>query len=331
MAELGQSNGSAALTDARDVRAKYRVLLDPEIWTFIDRVDSFYPPETITFPIERQRAVYAQLCRAFYAGRPRSVQVTDSMVERSGCKVPIRHYRDAHRRSDATILYYHGGGFVLGNLESHDDICAEFCAATGYDVLSADYRLAPEHAHPAAFDDALAVFDWVADTAETRIVLCGESAGGNLAAAVAHARREHAALAGQLLIYPTLGADMEGGSYAEHAHAPMASLEDVRFYRGIRTGGRIVGNDPTLEPLSDNDFSGLPPTVVVTAACDPLSSDGGIYRARLRAAGGKARWHEEAGLVHGYLRARHSATKARASFARIIAALAMLGRGDWHD
>ena len=331
MAEMGQSNGSAGPTDAQGLRAKYRALLDPDVWAFIARIDGFYPPETISFPIARQRLVYAELCRAFYAGRPRSVQTTDSVVGRSGCKVPIRHYRDANRRSDAAILYYHGGGFVLGNLDSHDDICAEFCAAVGYDVVSADYRLSPEHAHPAAFEDACAAFDWVADTADTRIVLCGESAGGNLAAAVAHARRGHPALAGQLLIYPTLGGDLESGSYIEHAHAPMATLADIRFYRGIRTGGRIVRDDPTLEPLSDTDFSGLPPTVIVTAACDPLSSDGAAYRMQLRAAGGKARWHEEAGLVHGYLRARHSASTARASFARIIAALAMLGRGEWHD
>lgn len=331
MAELGQSNGSAGLADAQGVRGKYRALLDPEIWAFIDRIDAFYPPETISFPIERQRAVYTELCRAFYAGRPRSVQITDSVIERSGCRVPIRHYRDANRRSDAAILYYHGGGFVLGNLDSHDDICAEVCAAVGYDVVSADYRLSPEHAHPAAFEDACAAFDWAADTVDTRIVLCGESAGGNLAAAVAHARRGHPALAGQLLIYPTLGGDLDSGSYVEHAHAPMATREDIRFYRGIRTGGHIVADDPTLEPLSDSEFSGLPPTVIVTAACDPLSSDGAVYRERLRAAGGKARWHEEEGLVHGYLRARHSAGKACASFARIIAALAMLGRGEWHD
>jgi len=331
MAERSQSNGSAARVDAKDPREKYRALLDPEIWAYIDRVDSFYPPETIGFPIERQRALYAEFCTAFCSGRPRSVQVTDSIIERSGCRVPIRHYRDANRRNDAAILYYHGGGYVLGNLDSHDDICAEFCAATGYDVVSADYRLSPEHAHPAAFDDARAAFDWMAETADARIVLCGESAGGNLASAIAHARRGHPALAAQLLIYPTLGADMKGGSYAEHPHAPMLTLEDVRFYRGVRTGGHIRDDDPTLEPLADDDFTGLPPTVIVTAECDPLSSDGAVYRARLREAGGLVRWHEEAGLVHGYLRARHSSTKARQSFARIIATLAMLGRGEWHD
>ncbi|WP_292586948.1 alpha/beta hydrolase fold domain-containing protein, partial [Mesorhizobium sp.] len=97
----------------------------------------------------------------------------------------IRRYRLAGKASRAIVVHYHGGGFVLGDLDSHDDICAEICAATGFEVISADYRLAPEHLHPAAFEDSLAVFEWMAATTSLPIVLCGESAGGNLAAAVA--------------------------------------------------------------------------------------------------------------------------------------------------
>ncbi|TGS90101.1 steryl acetyl hydrolase, partial [bacterium M00.F.Ca.ET.177.01.1.1] len=128
----------------------------------------------------------------------------------------------------AVVIYYHGGGFVLGNLDSHDDICAEICTGTGFEVVAADYRLAPEHLHPASFDDALAVFEWVAATSAVPIVLCGESAGGNLAAAVAQATRLHARHAvGQMLIYPGLGGDETGRSYVELAEAPLLTVSDI--------------------------------------------------------------------------------------------------------
>lgn len=107
----------------------------------------------------------------------------------------------------------------------------------------------------------------------------------------------------------------------------MLTTRDLDFYRQIRTGGREHPGDATLEPLADTDFSGLPPTVIVTAECDPLSSDGEAYRDRIFAAGGQAVWHEEKGLVHGYLRARHSVARARESFTRIVDAIAALGRG----
>ena len=109
----------------------------------------------------------------------------------------------------------------------------------------------------------------------------------------------------------------------------MLTVRDLEFYKDVRTGGVLPAVLTSLYPLADRDFSRLPPTVLITAQCDPLSSDGEAYRDRIRAAGGRAFWREEAGLVHGYLRARHSVTRARDSFARIVAAVEMLGRGRW--
>ena len=120
-----------------------------------------------------------------------------------------------------------------------------------------------------------------------------------------------------------------GKSYQDHANAPMLTVRDLEFYKDVRTGGILPARLETLYPLSDADFSGLPPTVIVTAECDPLSSDGETYRDRILAAGGRAWWHEEPGLVHGYLRARRTVARARNSFARITAAVAMLGRSEW--
>jgi acetyl esterase len=306
----------------------YRALIDAETWAFIDRTNSYYPPDTADDTIEQQRAVYDRMCRAFFAGYPEGVGVETKAISAPGRDIPVRVYRTSED-PPAVTLYFHGGGFVVGGLESHDDVCAELCARTGHEIVSVDYRLAPEHVHPAQFDDALAAFEWAAATCERPIVLAGDSAGGNLAAAVSHATRGHPRRpVCQVLIYPGLGGDQSTGSYVTHAEAPMLSVRDLDFYRQARTGGRSLPGDPTLSPLADTDFSALPPTVIVTAECDPLSSDGEAYRDRILAAGGRALWHEEKGLVHGYLRARHSVARARQSFTRIVEALAALGRGE---
>ena len=307
----------------------YRTLIDAETWAFIDHTNSYYPPDTIDYTIDQQRAVYDRMCREFFAGYPDGVKAETTVIEADGRAIPIRIYRVSENPA-AVVLYFHGGGFVVGGLESHDDVCAELCARTGYEVVSVDYRLAPEHIHPAQADDALAAFEWAAQTYAQPLVLCGDSAGGNLAAGLAQRTRGHRrAPVGQVLIYPGLGGGMDKPSYARHAEAPMLTLRDLVFYKDIRTGGADFSRDPTYMPLAEPDLSGMTPTVVISAECDPLSSDGEAYRDRILAAGGKAHWREEAGLVHGYLRARHTVERARASFSRIVEAVRALGAGRW--
>lgn len=307
----------------------YKKLIDAETWAFIERTNSYYPPDTIDYTITQQRKIYDRMCREFFAGYPHDVTVETTAIATPTHDIPIRIYRNTPQPV-ATVLYFHGGGFILGGLDSHDDVCAELCARTGHEVVSVDYRLAPEHLHPAAFDDVMNAFEWAATTRNHSILLCGDSAGGNLAAAVSHATRGHPRKpVGQVLIYPGLGGDQSKGSYLRHAEAPMLTMRDLEFYKHIRTGGQERSGDATLAPLADTDFSNLPPTVLVTAECDPLSSDGETYRDRIVAAGGRATWFEEPGLVHGYLRARHTVGRARASFTRIVDAVGALGKGAW--
>lgn len=302
----------------------YDRLIDAETWAFIRETAASYPDDAVDLDIAGQRRVYDTMCRAFYRGCPDGVSTTD----RSANGVPVRVYSAG--QPTRSVVYFHGGGFVVGGLDSHDDVCAEICAQTGYRVVSVDYRLSPEHKHPAAFDDAWTASQWAVDEYGDDLVLAGDSAGGNLAAAVAHfARGRLDRVSGQVLIYPGLGGDMDKGSYIEHAHAPLLTRADILFYRDIRLSGDEPRQDATYAPLQDHDFTGLPPTVIFTAGCDPLRDDGRDYRDRLVGAGGMAHWINEPGLVHGYLRARTHVARARASFERITVAIEALGQGMW--
>ena len=303
-------------------RPDYAQLIDAETWDFIEKTAQAYPENTATGSIADQRAAYDAMCQVFYAGRPDGVSVADHRANH----VPVRHY--GARETDAPmILYMHGGGFVVGGLHSHDDVCAELCDATGYDVVSVDYQLAPEHKHPAAFDDCMIALNWARDRFAKDIILVGDSAGGNLAAALAHETRGSSDILGQILIYPGLGGDRDAGSYLYHANAPGLTRDEILFYETNRVDGEMPIGDARLMPLSDASFANLPPTVTIAAGCDPLCDDGRVYCEHILAAGGQAVWIEEPGLIHGYLRARHSVGRARDSFARIIRAIEMIGTG----
>jgi acetyl esterase len=270
----------------------------------------------------QQRALYDAMCADFHAGYPGGVETWDEAYAGVRC----RRYEAG--TCAATVIYYHGGGFVLGGLHSHDDVCAEICARAGVRVVSVDYRLAPENVFPGCYTDAKAAFDAIAAGYRGNILVVGDSAGGNLGAAVTHHARGQ--VAGQVLIYPGLGGDVSKSSYITHANAPELTTRDMEFYQRVRTGGGAPPiDDARFAPLHDGDFTGLPPTVILTAACDPLSSDGGAYRDAITSAGGRAVWFEEAGLVHGCLRARHMSARAAVFFDRVVDAVAALSKQDW--
>lgn len=201
---------------------------------------------------------------------------------------------------------------------------------TGLRVVAVDYRLSPEHPHPNDFDDAWAAFEASCAAFEGAIVMCGDSAGGNLVAAVTHYARGRfdGRITGQLLIYPGLGGDHSKGSYITHAQAPGLTTQDMEFYMNIRSAGQDKYGDPTYAPLHDKDFTNLPATVIITAECDPLSGDGKDYRDAIVAAEGQAVWINETGLVHAYLRARVMSAKAGASFERMAQSLSALAKAE---
>jgi len=311
--------------------SKYNDLIDAETWAFIRETESWYPPDAIGLTIGDQRAVYDKMCRAFHAGHPPGVGVTDGFIATTNHQIPIRTYHVQHP-IPAQVVYLHGGGFVVGGLNSHDDVCAEICARTNATVTAIDYRLSPEHPFPDDFNDALTAVRHLANSGAP-LVLVGDSAGGNLCAAIAAALRGTPnAPIGQVLIYPGFGAPHPTQSATDHAEAPMLTRQDIAFYATIRAGGDTTAqSNPNFSPLRATGFENLPPTIAITAQCDPLSDDGKVYCDQITAAGGKAAHIEEPGLVHGYLRARHRAARASASFDRIITAIETLARSEWPE
>ncbi len=293
-------------------------ITDPEVLEFIARTDLLYPPNAVEHTSAEQRGFYDRMCAAFRQPRPAGLTVTDETVDGPGGPVPQRRYLPENP-GPVTVVYFHGGGFIVGGLESHDDVCAEIAAATGCPVVSVDYRLCPEQIHPAAYDDSLAAAR--AALAEGPVILAGDSAGGNLAAAVAQTLKG-AAIKGQVLIYPGLGGDRLGLlSYTECAEAPMLPTRDIRYYRTVRSGGPVPEDDPTFFPLAAADFSGLARCFISAAGVDPLRDDGVEYVRRLIGAGVTAYCVVEPQLPHGHLRARSMSHRARDAFGRILDAI----------
>lgn len=275
------------------------------------------------------------MCRAFHSDYPAGVAASDGIIPSAKVDIPVRRYSTDADNSATRIIYFHGGGFVVGGLESHDAVCAELCSRSKCAVTSVDYRLAPEHPHPAAFNDSVASVLHECREYEQSAVLCGDSAGGNLAAAISHTLRDSPVqgveIKGQVLIYPLLDSpnpdtEEHNGSYLIHANAPMLTTRDVEYFSMIRTDGKPVDNIVALLPLKDNNFSDLPKTIAFGAECDPLCDDSQNYCNAITSDGGVAQFFKEEGLVHGYIRARHSVDLARESFDRIVQALIELSQ-----
>ncbi|MCP4472097.1 MAG: alpha/beta hydrolase [Gammaproteobacteria bacterium] len=290
--------------------------LDAEISSFIDRYLAVSGLSTST-SVARQRIDYEAMVRQFRFAHPAGISTRDSRLAGRHGDIPLRHYRYGSGNDNALILFIHGGGFILGSLDSHDDICAELCAASGYDLVSVDYRLSPEHLHPTHLDD---IEDAFHGCRHDNTILVGASAGGTLSAALCHRlKSKPLSPAGQVLIYPGLGGEcFDLDSYRDNAEAPLLSTADIRFYRGTRCAGDSLPlDDPEFYPLVATDFERTAPTIAISADIDPLRDDARLYVEKLQDAGISARWINEPGLVHDYLRARHVSAVAGAAFARI--------------
>jgi acetyl esterase len=229
-------------------------------------------------------------------------------IEIPGAAGPLRAriYRPDAEGPLPTVVFIHGGGFVLGDVETHDNQCRTLANELGAVVLSTDYRRAPEERFPAALDDALAATRWAAEHVDelggdpAKLAVAGDSAGGNLAAVVAQQARETGpALAGQLLIYPGTDFVTRHPSEEENAEGYFLTLADMEWFADHYTGD-ADRSDPRLSPGLSTDLTGLPPAVIATAEYDPLRDQGNAYADALEAAGVPVVKRCYPGLIHGF-------------------------------
>jgi acetyl esterase len=223
--------------------------------------------------------------------------------------IRARHYRPINGEGEPLLVFYHGGGQVIGDIETHDDLCRQICREGGLHVLSVDYRLAPEHKAPDGADDAYAAFEWALDHAEElgvdpgMVAVGGDSAGGNLAAVVSmRARNESARLpALQLLLYPVTNYSDETRSQTLFAEGFFLTKKDIDWCRDkFLTGAQVDATDARVSPLLADDLSGLPPALVVTAGFDPLRDEGRHYADAMCEAGVTVDHREFGSLMHGF-------------------------------
>lgn len=241
--------------------------------------------------------------------RTELAEVSDAAIALPTGEVPVRVYRPSPHGVPAATAFFHGGGWVSGDLDSHDRVCRDIAAGSGAAVIAVHYRRAPEHPYPAALDDALGVVRrLLTDGAglgvdPDRIAVTGESAGGNLAAvACQQLRHVGSGIKHQALIFPVTDCAGVGltDSYRQFAEGHFLTLQDMRFFVRSYVGAADPA-DPRLSPLRASDFTGLPAASIVTAECDPLRDEGEAYGARLAEAGVKAEVRRYAGQVHPFI------------------------------
>ena len=291
--------------------------VDPVIQTVLEAIETMGAPPISDGPPERARAAFRQLTVGIR--QPSQVvavgEVTDTTVDGGDGPIPARIYVPEGGVPDGgcpTVLFAHGGGFVIGDLDTHDNQARVICAEVGAVVVSIDYRLAPEHRWPAAAEDALAAYRWVVGHVDElggdrdRIGVAGDSAGGNLAAITAQeARDARLPLAAQLLLYP--GVDFAGDwpSRDENATGYFLTMDDilwfVEHYTGMteETAEDHERRHPLLSPLH-GELADVAPAVVVTAEYDPLRDEGDAYAAALADAGVEVDHLPSEGMIHGF-------------------------------
>ncbi|KVM90308.1 alpha/beta hydrolase [Burkholderia stagnalis] len=292
-------------------------MLEPEIAAFVAAVGAWYPADAAVRAPAEQRRIYDRFAAAWTpAGLPPGIVQQDAALRApDGRVIALRRYRPAHAAPCGTVLFFHGGGFVVGSLDSHALITARLAADTGLEVIAVDYRLAPEHPAPAALDDCMAATRAALAArlpfgpCARPLTLAGDSAGGMLAAAVATALRDagEGGIDGIALVYPMLGFEPQAPARDTEAHAPMLTLDDVYRYRALYWGDRPPR---ASAPLDAARFDGLPPVLAIGAEHDPLRDDARAYVARIRAAGGAAHHWMGEGLVHGCWRALDTSPQA---------------------
>lgn len=298
--------------------------LTPQLQTFIDSLASVDVPRISEQPLAQAREGAILFAQAGAGPKDPVERVSDIDVPGPAGDIPVRVYVPKGAEEGAAVVaYFHGGGWVFMGVETHDWICRRLANASGAVVASVEYRLAPEDPFPAPLDDCVAVTEWLAEHAGelggdgARLAVAGDSAGGNLAAAVAlRARVAGPPIAAQVLVYPALDAGCATASIEENAEGYLLSSIDMRWFWAQYLGDHDA-DDAFACPLRAADLTGLPPALVITAEYDPLRDEGEAYAKRLDGFDVPVDLHRFDGMVHGFLGMRELVPDADEAMERI--------------
>ncbi|MDB5432684.1 MAG: alpha/beta hydrolase [Caulobacter sp.] len=277
----------------------------PEIAAILARRASLgLAPYSAGTPIQAREAFAAsQAALPKDRGAPMHETVDQALAVRDG-SITLRRHRPTPATPPARIVYFHGGGWVFGTLAAFDPVCRDLAMATGVEVVSVDYRMAPEHPFPGPVEDAYAALKAVAaEDPNMPIAIMGDSAGGNLAAAVALKAKQDGGprIDLQVLVYPITDADFERGSYTDFGDGRfLLSRADMEWYWGHYAPDPKTRADPLASPLHAPDLSGLPAAIVIVAGCDPLRDEGLAYADALKAAGVSVDLELHPDMTHGF-------------------------------
>jgi acetyl esterase len=311
--------------------------LDPQAQAVLDLFREAGIPPSHTLPVAEARA--GMIARAAAApGQPEAVaRIENRTIPGPDGEIPIRIYTPEGQGPWPVLVYFHGGGWVLGNLDTHDRVGRSLANRADCVVVSVDYRLAPEHRFPAAPEDAYAATRWAADNAAAfggdgrRLAVAGDSAGGNLAAVVALMARDRGGpeLSLQVLVYPVTDHDFDTPSYLEHAEGLMLWRAGMIWFWDHYAPEAADRGHPHASPLRAESLAGLPPALVITAEYDPLRDEGEAYAARLREAGVPVVLRRYPGMIHGFFGMAHAVDLAREAIDEAGRALREAWSGVW--
>lgn len=274
-------------------------------------------------------AVRAGIESAPHPDMPQMARIEELTAPGPAGPLPVRLYRPSTENQLPALVYFHGGGLVMGSNHSFEPLARELANASGAAVVAVDYRLAPESPPPAQFDDAYAVTEWVADNADNlkidadRVGVAGDSAGGSLAAAVALAARDHCGphLTVQVLLYPGLDRDMGAWSITAMPDAPLLRHDDIVYMHELVDRSAGGPKSHYQVPAYATDLSGLPQAIVVTGECDPIRDWAERYADRLRQAGVQTTLTRYPGMYHGFLMRSDTTARGRLAMAEVGALL----------
>lgn len=304
--------------------------LDPQIRAILEQLEAKGDPPLETLPVAEARQA-AMDGLAEWRGDPEPVsKVEDLRIPGPDVLIPIRIYYPERAIPSAALVYFHGGGWVVCNLDTHDVICRSIARQSGAVVVSVDYRLAPEHKFPAAVTDCYAATKWVAENAEalgidpSRISVGGDSAGGNLAAVISLKSRDENGpdIASQALVYPVTDlSSFDTPSYREFADGYGLTAPEMEWFRAHYLARPEDGHSPHASPLLAADLRGLPPALVITAECDPLRDEAEAYAKRLNESGVPVWLTRYTGMIHPFFSMPGGVTKGREAIAEVAAAI----------